>query len=171
MSNVENGQLYGHLKKIDFDRQVNSHKELLESNKRTCKSYQLFMASSNMRLLLPGRPAIGQQTQNDLSGSTVTRALSARSPAGISGVTRGGQPPCQDGQCVHKKQRNGRQRQRLRTKRIKSNSRSRCEYRKPRRDERGSQGAVSPLSRQQVCSKAATKRASTATSSHKKIQD
>jgi hypothetical protein len=33
MSNVENGQLYGQLRKIDFDRQVSSHEELLESHK------------------------------------------------------------------------------------------------------------------------------------------
>jgi hypothetical protein len=92
MSNVENGRLYGHLGKIDFDRQVSSHEELLESYKRTCKSYQLFMASSNMRLLLPGRQAIDQKTQNDRSDTTVARALSVRSPAGMSGVTRGGQP-------------------------------------------------------------------------------
>jgi hypothetical protein len=57
---------------------------------------------------------------------------------------KGRSAPCQDGQCVHKKQRNGRQRQRLRTKRIKSNSRSRCEYRKPRRDERGHKGRSAP---------------------------
>jgi hypothetical protein len=57
---------------------------------------------------------------------------------------KGRSAPCQDGQCVQKKQRNGRQRQRLRTKRIKSNSRSRHEYRKPRRDERGHKGRSAP---------------------------
>jgi hypothetical protein len=57
---------------------------------------------------------------------------------------KGRSAPCQDGKCVQKKQRNGHQQQRLRTKRIKSNSRSRHEYQKPRRDKRGHKGRSAP---------------------------
>jgi len=57
---------------------------------------------------------------------------------------KGRPAPCQDSICVQKKQRNGHQQQRLRTKRMKINSRSRCEYRKPRRDERGHKGRSAP---------------------------
>jgi hypothetical protein len=57
---------------------------------------------------------------------------------------KGRSAPCQDGKCVQKKQRNGHQQQCLRTKRMKINSRSRHEYRKPRRDKRGHKGRSAP---------------------------
>jgi hypothetical protein len=57
---------------------------------------------------------------------------------------KGRSAPCQDSKCVQKKQRNERQRQRLRTNGVKINSRSRREYRKPRRGERGHKGRSAP---------------------------
>jgi hypothetical protein len=94
--------------------------------------------------------AVARETSNRSANAKRPFRLNSRSflqcqkPRRDERGHKGRSAPCQDGQCVQKKQQNGHQRQRLRTKRIKSNSRSRHVYRKPRRDERGHKGRSAP---------------------------